>query len=162
RAPRPPVRRGRGVGVRALPARDRARPLGPAGVAALPQEQGRARRRRARRARAPGQLRGPAGGAVRSGRHPRVRAASERHAGRASLAVALGAVTSAGIWRFGAGLLAGYFRGRTDSAVVQLVNFVLSLPFLLVAIALNRVIDDPSLWTLCLLLGALSWTTLAR
>lgn len=82
--------------------------------------------------------------------------------GRVSLAVALGAVLIAGIWGFGVGLVAGYFRGVVDTAVIQLVNFVLSLPFLLVAIALNRVIDDPTLLTLCVLLGALSWTTLAR
>ena len=82
--------------------------------------------------------------------------------GRVSLAVAFGAVLIAGVFGFGAGLVSGYFRGLTDAAVIQLVNFVLSLPFLLVAIALNRVIDDPSLFTLCLLLGALSWTTLAR
>lgn len=84
------------------------------------------------------------------------------YGGRVSLAVALGAVLIAGVLGFGAGLAAGYAGGFTDTAVVQLVNFVLSLPFLLVAIALNRVIDDPSLFTLCLLLGALSWTTLAR
>ncbi|MCZ7680453.1 MAG: ABC transporter permease [Sandaracinaceae bacterium] len=84
------------------------------------------------------------------------------YGGRVSLAVALGAVLIAGAWGFSAGLVAGYFRRSVDTAVVQLVNFVLSLPFLLVAIALNRVVDDPSLFTLCLLLGALSWTTLAR
>lgn len=82
--------------------------------------------------------------------------------GRVSLAVALGAVLFAGAWGFAAGLVAGYFRGGVDTAVIQTINFVLSLPFLLVAIALNRVIDDPSLFTLCALLGGLSWTTLAR
>ncbi|HEY8427177.1 MAG TPA: ABC transporter permease, partial [Sandaracinaceae bacterium] len=84
------------------------------------------------------------------------------YGGRVSLAVALGAVLIAGAWGFSAGLLSGYFRGAIDAVVIQLVNFVLSLPFLLVAIALNRVIDDPSLLTLCALLGALSWTTLCR
>jgi len=84
------------------------------------------------------------------------------YGGRVSLAVAFGAVLIAGLFGFGAGLVSGYFRGLIDTTVIQLVNFVLSLPFLLVAIALNRVIDDPSLFTLCLLLGALSWTTLAR
>jgi ABC-type dipeptide/oligopeptide/nickel transport system permease subunit len=82
--------------------------------------------------------------------------------GRVSLAVSLGAVLIAGLFGFGAGIVSGYFRGTADTLIVQLINFVLSLPFLLVAIALNRVIDDPSLATLCLLLGALSWTTLAR
>lgn len=84
------------------------------------------------------------------------------YGGRVSLAVALGAVLIAGLWGFSAGLVSGYFRGAIDAVIIQLVNFVLSLPFLLVAIALNRVIDDPSLLTMCVLLGALSWTTLAR
>ncbi len=84
------------------------------------------------------------------------------YGGRVSLAVALGAVLIAGLWGFTAGLVSGYFRGIVDAAVVQLVNFVLSLPFLLVAIAINRVIDDPSLLSLCVLLGVLSWTTLCR
>ena len=84
------------------------------------------------------------------------------YGGRVSLAVALGAVLIAGVLGFAAGLVAGYFRGAVDTATIQTINFVLSLPFLLVAIALNRVIDDPSLFSLCVLLGGLSWTTLAR
>jgi peptide/nickel transport system permease protein len=84
------------------------------------------------------------------------------YGGRVSLAVAFGAVLIAGTLGFIAGLFAGYFGRALDMAVVQLVNFVLSLPFLLVAIVVNRVIEDPALFTLCLLLGGLSWTTLAR
>lgn len=82
--------------------------------------------------------------------------------GRVSLSVALGAVGIAGLLGFAAGLISGYFRGAIDSVLMRIVDFVLSLPFLLVAIALNRVIENPKLWTLCLLLGFLSWTTLAR
>lgn len=84
------------------------------------------------------------------------------YGGRVSLAVAMGAVAIAGTLGFCLGLVGGYFRGLIDGSIIQLINFVLSLPFLLVAIALNRVIDDPSLFVLCLLLGGLSWTTLAR
>ncbi|MBX3275938.1 MAG: ABC transporter permease [Sandaracinaceae bacterium] len=84
------------------------------------------------------------------------------YGGRVSLGVALGAVAIAGLLGFGAGLVSGYFRGLADRGLMALVDFVLSLPFLLVAIALNRVIENPALWTLCLLLGLLSWTTLAR
>lgn len=84
------------------------------------------------------------------------------YGGRVSLAVALGAVSIAGTLGFAAGLLSGYFRGFLDLSLMRLVDFILSLPFLLVAIAVNRVIEDPALWTLCLLLGLLSWTTLGR
>ncbi len=84
------------------------------------------------------------------------------YGGRVSLSVALAAVAMAGVLGFGAGLLSGYFRGALDISLMAIVDFVLSLPFLLVAIALNRVIENPQLWTLCVLLGLLSWTTLAR
>jgi peptide/nickel transport system permease protein len=82
--------------------------------------------------------------------------------GRISLAVAIGATALAGLIGFGSGLLAGYFGGLVDTIVMRITDFVLSLPFLLVAIAVNRVIHDPSLASLCGLLGALSWATLAR
>ena len=36
------------------------------------------------------------------------------------------------------------------------------LPFLLIAIAVNRAVANPSLWSLYLLLGGLSWPALAR
>jgi len=39
---------------------------------------------------------------------------------------------------------------------------LLSIPFLLIAIAINGVVEKPALWSLFLLLGALSWPTLAR
>lgn len=60
------------------------------------------------------------------------------------------------------GILSGYFRGAVDVVSMRLVDLLLSLPFLLMAIALQRVIDDPGLWVLFLLLGLLSWTSLAR
>ncbi|MCB9591247.1 MAG: ABC transporter permease [Sandaracinaceae bacterium] len=84
------------------------------------------------------------------------------YGGRVSLSVALTAVAIAGLLGFGAGLVSGYFKGALDLSLMAIVDFVLSLPFLLIAIALNRVIENPALWTLCLLLGLLSWTTLAR
>ncbi|MBN4049559.1 ABC transporter permease [bacterium AH-315-N03] len=84
------------------------------------------------------------------------------YGGRVSLSVALGAVSISGTLGFAAGLISGYFRGFIDLSLMRLVDFVLSLPFLLVAIAINRVIEDPALWTLCVLLGFLSWTTLGR
>jgi len=60
------------------------------------------------------------------------------------------------------GVATGYFGGPIDFSAMRLVDVLLSLPFLLIAIAIKRVIDDPSLWTLYVLLGLLLWTTLAR
>jgi ABC-type dipeptide/oligopeptide/nickel transport system permease subunit len=60
------------------------------------------------------------------------------------------------------GIGSGYFGGAFDFLSMRAVDFLLSLPFLLIAIAINRVIDNPALWTMYVLLGFLSWTTLAR
>lgn len=60
------------------------------------------------------------------------------------------------------GLVSGYVGGRTDSFLMRLVDVVLSMPFLLIAIVMQRVWDAPGIWTICVVLGVLSWTTLAR
>ena len=60
------------------------------------------------------------------------------------------------------GLVSGYVGGRVDSGLMRLVDVVLSMPFLLIAIVMQRVFDAPGIWTICIVLGVLSWTTLAR
>ncbi|MCB9612549.1 MAG: ABC transporter permease [Sandaracinus sp.] len=70
-----------------------------------------------------------------------------------ALAIAIGTL---------AGITAGYFGGFVDTLWMRSVDLLLSLPFLLVAIALIRVIDDPALWVLVMMMALLSWTTLAR
>jgi ABC-type dipeptide/oligopeptide/nickel transport system permease subunit len=60
------------------------------------------------------------------------------------------------------GLVSGYVGGRTDTLLMRLVDVVLSMPFLLIAIVMQRVWDAPGIWTICVVLGVLSWTTLAR
>lgn len=82
--------------------------------------------------------------------------------GKVSLTVALGATALATLLGLLAGVVAGFFGGWWDSLLMRFVDLLLSLPFLLIAIALQSVIDEPGLWTLCLVLGFLSWTTLAR
>ncbi len=51
------------------------------------------------------------------------------------------------------GLSAGYFGGAVDAVLMRLVDVLLSLPFLLIVIAVQRVIDRPDLWVLFLILG---------
>lgn len=82
--------------------------------------------------------------------------------GRVSLQVALFATGLAVFVGTLVGMLAGYFGGLIDTTLMRVVDILLSLPFLLVAIAINRVVDSPSLLALQVLLGLLSWTTLAR
>jgi ABC-type dipeptide/oligopeptide/nickel transport system permease subunit len=60
------------------------------------------------------------------------------------------------------GLVSGYVGGRLDTVLMRLVDVVLSMPFLLIAIVMQRVWDAPGIWTICVVLGVLSWTTLAR
>jgi ABC-type dipeptide/oligopeptide/nickel transport system permease subunit len=60
------------------------------------------------------------------------------------------------------GLVSGYVGGRLDTFLMRVVDVVLSMPFLLIAIVMQRVWDAPGIWTICVVLGVLSWTTLAR
>ncbi len=84
------------------------------------------------------------------------------HGGRVSMMVAYLATLLAIFIGTLAGVTSGYFGGWVDFGWMRLVDLLLSLPFLLIAIAIQRVVDDPSLFFLILLLALLSWTTLAR
>ena len=84
------------------------------------------------------------------------------YGGRMSLAVALAATLIAVLIGVLVGVISGYYGGWIDAGLMQVVDLMLSLPFLLIAIAVNKVIDSPSIWVLAALLGALSWTSLAR
>jgi len=60
-----------------------------------------------------------------------------------------------------AGLVAGYFGGLTDAALMWVVDLVLTMPSLLLLIVLATVLP-PSLLTIPLVIGAIGWTTFAR
>jgi len=81
---------------------------------------------------------------------------------RVSMLVAYLATALAVVIGVALGLLSGYVGGRTDTYLMRLVDVVLSMPFLLIAIVMQRVFDAPGIWTICIVLGVLSWTTLAR
>jgi len=84
------------------------------------------------------------------------------HGGAVSMLVAYVAAGLAILMGAFVGVVSGYFRGPADFVTMRLVDLLLSLPFLLLAIAIKRVWESPSLWVLIVLLAALSWTTLAR
>ncbi|MBX7193548.1 MAG: ABC transporter permease subunit [Sandaracinaceae bacterium] len=84
------------------------------------------------------------------------------HGGTLSLGVALVATAIAVSLGLLVGIVSGSRRGAIDSASMQAADVLSSLPFLLVAITLERAIGAPSPWSLAVLLGCLSWTTLAR
>ena len=59
------------------------------------------------------------------------------------------------------GLAAGYLGGIVDTVLARLIDVVLSIPFLLVAIALVS-ITGPSLTVEVLVIGFFSWASVAR
>ncbi len=59
------------------------------------------------------------------------------------------------------GLMAGYLGGLVDSVLARLVDVVLSMPFLLVAVALVSV-TGPSLKITVLVISFFSWSSVAR
>jgi ABC-type dipeptide/oligopeptide/nickel transport system permease subunit len=84
------------------------------------------------------------------------------YGGRVSLAVAFAATVVLATLGTLVGVLAGYFGGRVDAALMRAVDVLLSLPFLLVVMAINRAVARPGIWVLFLVLGLLSWTGLSR
>lgn len=84
------------------------------------------------------------------------------HGGRVSMQVAFFATGLAVIVGLFIGVTTGYFRGRYDFVSMRVVDILLSIPFLIIATAMQKAIDNPKIWSLYLLLGFLSWTTLAR
>ncbi|HEX5658543.1 MAG TPA: ABC transporter permease [Polyangiales bacterium] len=84
------------------------------------------------------------------------------HGGRVSLEVALTATAIALVLGLLVGIVSGYFGGWIDTLAMRTVDVLLSLPFLLLAIAINRALAKTGLATLYLLLGFFSWPALAR
>jgi len=80
---------------------------------------------------------------------------------RVSLVVALLAVLVSGVVGVTLGVLAGFYSGRTDAAIMRLVDVQLSMPVTLVAIAIIAAVGT-SLVNLILVLGLSQWPLYAR
>jgi peptide/nickel transport system permease protein len=59
------------------------------------------------------------------------------------------------------GLLAGFFRGKVDSAVSNLVDIMLAFPFLLLALAAVAALG-PGFWNMIIVLGLTGWPIYTR
>ncbi len=79
---------------------------------------------------------------------------------RISLLIGFSVVVISGIIGTAMGLLAGYFGGRIDLVVTFLVTTRLSMPVILVALAVVAIIGS-SLWIVILVLGLLKWDRFA-
>lgn len=80
---------------------------------------------------------------------------------RASMLVALSAVLVAGTVGVGLGLLGGYVGGTVDAVVMRFADIQLSVPYLVLAIAIVAVLGTSSI-NLVLVLGLVGWVFYAR
>lgn len=83
------------------------------------------------------------------------------HGGRISISVALVAAFTSAFTGFAVGLLAGYCGGKIDTALMALVDFILSFPSLLLAVAIS-VILPPGIYTVMIAIACVGWTSFAR
>ncbi|CAN5812970.1 ABC transporter permease [soil metagenome] len=60
------------------------------------------------------------------------------------------------------GLVAGYYGGFTDTIISRVTDIFLGLPFLLGAVVFLALLPDQNIWTVGIVLVALSWTSFTR
>ncbi len=80
---------------------------------------------------------------------------------RVSLLVSLNAVFLSGIFGLIIGLVSGYFGGWIDSLLMRLTDIQLSIPFILLAIALIGALG-PSVQNVIIVIAITNWVTYAR
>lgn len=80
---------------------------------------------------------------------------------RISLVVGFIAVAISGFIGTCLGLVSGYFGGRTDSIIMRIVDIQLSMPYILIALALIGALG-PSLRNIIIVIGITSWVDYAR
>jgi peptide/nickel transport system permease protein len=84
------------------------------------------------------------------------------HGGRVSLAIGVGVEALAAAIGIAMGLVAGYYGGWRDAALMRLTDIVMAFPSLILAIGLIAVFEEPGLDKVAVVLVALGWTTIAR
>ena len=82
--------------------------------------------------------------------------------GRVSLAVGVGVELVAALIGCAVGLMAGFYGGALDSALMRFTDIVMAFPSLVLAIGLIAVFEQPGLDKVFIVLIALGWTTIAR
>lgn len=60
------------------------------------------------------------------------------------------------------GAIAGYVGGWIDIVISRITEFFMSIPVLILIIALLAVINKPSIWQIMLVLGVTGWTSICR
>jgi peptide/nickel transport system permease protein len=80
---------------------------------------------------------------------------------RVSLLIGISASMLAGTFGITLGLIAGYFGGRIDDAIMRLSDVQLALPYILVALAILAIVGN-SLFNIIIVLSGTQWVTYAR
>jgi oligopeptide transport system permease protein len=80
---------------------------------------------------------------------------------RVSLSVGLVAVIISLLIGTSLGLMAGYFRGRTDAAISWFINVIWSLPTMLLVVAISFALGK-GFWQIFIAIGLSSWVEVAR
>jgi|SRR5215204_5593830 len=83
------------------------------------------------------------------------------HGSRISLMVGILAVVFGGGFGLTLGLLAGFYGGRLDAAIMRFTDMQLAFPFLLLALALVSILG-PGIFNVVLVLALTSWITYAK
>ncbi len=83
------------------------------------------------------------------------------HGARISLLVGVVAMVVTMVIGTAIGLAAGYFGGGVDVVLMRVTDVMLAFPGLLLAVALVAVLR-PSVWTIFIVIGLVSWTGVAR
>jgi peptide/nickel transport system permease protein len=84
------------------------------------------------------------------------------HGGQVSLLVGVAATAAAVAIGVAVGLLAGFFGGWTDGALMRLTDTVFAFPSVLLALAVQAVVDRQSVWIVAVILGMVGWPGIAR
>jgi len=83
------------------------------------------------------------------------------YGGQISISVALAASVISAFMGFAVGLISGYCGGKVDAMLMALVDFILSFPSLLLAVAI-LVILPPGIYTVMIAIACVGWTAFAR
>jgi ABC-type dipeptide/oligopeptide/nickel transport system permease subunit len=81
---------------------------------------------------------------------------------RISLIVGIGATSITIAVGLLVGLITGYFGGLVDTILARIIDVVLSLPYLLFAIALVAILGHINMWIVMLVIAAFGWASVGR
>ncbi|RLL46756.1 ABC transporter permease [Oceanobacillus piezotolerans] len=81
---------------------------------------------------------------------------------RNSLTIGFAVTLISGIFGIAFGLIAGYFGGHTDNAMMRVLDFFQVLPFTMLVIVFVSIVPKYTILAFCLIFAAFSWMGIAR